>query len=152
MSETLAQRLKFLSLRENLSFTVGGCTSVSKQEVLATVSSCSSSYVASELKIYILSKVTSNLLQRSIDVPSLCFPVTFYDLLSNAQWKLSDPGLILRNIKLWWTAAVGVPEACVVSYSTVALSTVPTEELYEELAKLLELESCRVRFRVLVRT
>lgn len=123
MSESLSQRLNFQRLRENLPVDgVGGCSSVSKQAVLASVSSCSSSYMSCELKFYVLPKVTSNLPQQNIDVSSWNMPeritladpsfnksgavdvilgnIIFYDLLLNAQRRISDSGLILRNTRL----------------------------------------------------
>ncbi|XP_065091295.1 uncharacterized protein LOC135712267 [Ochlerotatus camptorhynchus] len=157
MSETLSQRLNFQRLRENLPV----------KGVGATVSSCTSSYVSCELKFYVLSKITSNLPQQSIDVSSWNLPegitladpafnesgdidvilgaVIFYDLLLNAQRKLSNSGIILRNTQLGWIVAGGIPETSIVSYSTVASSSVTTEELYEELAKFWELESCHTK-------
>ncbi|XP_062537651.1 uncharacterized protein LOC134205970 [Armigeres subalbatus] len=169
MSESLSQKLKFQRDRENLPVKkgVGGCSSVSKQAVLATISSCNSSYVSCELKFYVLSKITSNLPQQSFDISSCHLPegisladpnfnesgavdvilgaVIFYDLLLDSQRKLPGSGLILRNTQLGWIVAGSIPDASVVSYNTVASAPVTTEELREELARFWELESCRTK-------
>ncbi|XP_062556775.1 uncharacterized protein LOC134221602 [Armigeres subalbatus] len=168
MSESLSQKLRFQRMRENLPVKgVGGSSSISKQAVLASVSSCNSSYVSSELKFYVLPKITSNLPQQSFGISSWSIPkgisladpsfnesgvvdvilgaVIFYDLLLEAQRKLHGSRLILRNTQLGWIVAGSVPENSVVSYNTVASTPVTTEELFEELTKFWELESCHTK-------
>ncbi|XP_062557337.1 uncharacterized protein LOC134222209 [Armigeres subalbatus] len=88
------------------------------QSVLATISSCNSSYVSCELKLYVLSKITR---------------------------ELPGSGLILRNTPRGWIVAGSIPEVSVVSYNTVAFAHVTTEELREELGRLWELESYRTK-------
>ncbi|XP_062541003.1 uncharacterized protein LOC134209034 [Armigeres subalbatus] len=168
ITENLSQRLNFRRLRENLPVKgVGGSLSVAKQSVLATILSCNSEYKSCEVQFYVLSKITSSLPQQHIDTSSWNLPTgvcladpnfnepgaidvilgvtVFYDLLLSAQLKLSNSGPILRDTELGWIVAGELPETACVSYSTVASSSVTTEQVFEELSKFWELESCHTK-------
>ncbi|XP_055605542.1 uncharacterized protein LOC129753722 [Uranotaenia lowii] len=142
MTKELSQKLKFERFQENLPVKgVGGSTNVSKESVLARIVSCSSSFTSAERKFYVLSQITIDLPQRTIDVSSWKLPPsisladpdfyksssvdlvigvsTFYDVLLPNQMRIGDDGPILQNSHLGWIVAGELPETTVVSYSAM---------------------------------
>ncbi|XP_055589280.1 uncharacterized protein LOC129741568 [Uranotaenia lowii] len=150
MTKELSQKLKFERFQENLSVKgVGGSTNVSKVSVLARIVSCSSSFTFAERKFYVLSQITLDLPQRSIDVSSWKLPPsisladpdfyksssvdlvigvsTFYDVLLPNQMRIGDDGPILQNSHLGWIVAGELPETTVMSYSAMTPTDSPDE-------------------------
>ncbi|XP_055603962.1 uncharacterized protein LOC129752198 [Uranotaenia lowii] len=134
LTERLSQKLKFERCRENRQVkAVGGAVNLAKESVSGLIISCTSSFRTSDIKFYVLPRITMDLPQRSFDVStwnlspstSLADPTfnesssidmvigvaTFYELLLAEQIRITDSGPFLQNTRLGWIVAGELPEA-----------------------------------------
>ncbi|XP_058839523.1 uncharacterized protein LOC131695003 [Topomyia yanbarensis] len=168
ITENLSKKLNFKRLRENLPVKgVGSSLTISKQSILAKVLSRCSSYETAELKFFVVPQITLNLPQRSFDISSWKVPAEiqladpkffvsntvdvilgvaiFYDLLLNELLQLLDEGPILRNTELGWIVAGEISDDPTTTFSATVATSITTEEVYEQLSRFWELESCRTK-------
>ncbi|XP_065079783.1 uncharacterized protein LOC135702685 [Ochlerotatus camptorhynchus] len=168
ITENISQRLNFKRFRENLPVNgVGDSSTVCKQSVLAKILSRYSSFETTEVKFYVLPRITLNLPQHNIDISSWKLPAdirladpsffessavdailgvsVFYELLLGEQMRLWETGPILCNTKLGWIMAGEISENPVSTFSVTVATSGTTEEIHEQLARFWELETCRTK-------